>query len=191
MVSHRTLHVLEFLASNSVSPKGTLYLFISAFGVVFIEKHHFNLGQNGLAFLVRTSPCGRFLLHKLNGFLRLLLQGMFVGDVITYALFGVYAMRILKPMFANGAPSKLIHNTPHADTNILSLDFVPETRLLIAMVGGILLPISMCWYGWTSRESGVHWIVPISGLLAVSWAVSLSSCYLSPLSCAYLPKFQG
>ena len=34
---------------------GILYLFISAFGVVFEEKHHFNLGQNGLAFLVRRA----------------------------------------------------------------------------------------------------------------------------------------
>ena len=32
---------------------GILYCFISAFPVVFIEHHHFNLGQGGLAFVVR------------------------------------------------------------------------------------------------------------------------------------------
>lgn len=30
------------------------------------------------------------------------------------------------------------------------------------MAGGILIPISMFWFGWTARES-VHWIVPIIG----------------------------
>lgn len=42
---------------TSTHLSGILYLFISAFGVVFIEKYHFNLGQNGLAFLVRTHTC--------------------------------------------------------------------------------------------------------------------------------------
>ena len=30
---------------------GILYIFIESFRVVFVEKHHFNLGENGLAFL--------------------------------------------------------------------------------------------------------------------------------------------
>lgn len=34
------------------TPSGILYCFIESFGVVFIEKHHFNLSENGLAFLV-------------------------------------------------------------------------------------------------------------------------------------------
>ena len=33
---------------------GVLYCFISSYDVVFVEHHHFNLGQNGLAFLVRS-----------------------------------------------------------------------------------------------------------------------------------------
>lgn len=32
---------------------GILYCFIASFDVVFIEHHHFNLAQNGLAFMVR------------------------------------------------------------------------------------------------------------------------------------------
>ena len=31
---------------------GILYIFIESFRVVFVETHGFNLGQNGLAFLV-------------------------------------------------------------------------------------------------------------------------------------------
>ena len=33
---------------------GILYCFIASFDVVFIEHHHFNLGENGLAFMVRV-----------------------------------------------------------------------------------------------------------------------------------------
>ena len=39
---------------------GILYIFISSFQVVFVEGHGFNLGENGLAFLVRpVCPCLR------------------------------------------------------------------------------------------------------------------------------------
>ena len=31
---------------------GVLYIFIESFNVVFIEHHGFNLGENGLAYLV-------------------------------------------------------------------------------------------------------------------------------------------
>lgn len=34
---------------------GILYVFIASFQVVFVEEHGFNLGENGLAFLVRIS----------------------------------------------------------------------------------------------------------------------------------------
>ena len=34
---------------------GIIYIFIESFAVVFVEHHGFNIGQNGLAFLVSTS----------------------------------------------------------------------------------------------------------------------------------------
>ncbi|KAI0371743.1 MFS general substrate transporter [Pilatotrama ljubarskyi] len=37
---------------------------------------------------------------------------------------------------------------------------IPEARLYLPMLGGILLPISLFWFGWTSRPP-VHWIVPV------------------------------
>ncbi|KAE8376632.1 major facilitator superfamily domain-containing protein [Aspergillus bertholletiae] len=38
----------------------------------------------------------------------------------------------------------------------------PEYRLPPAIVGGILIPIGLFWFGWTTY-SNVHWIVPIIG----------------------------
>ena len=38
---------------------GILYVFIESFRVVFVEHHGFNIGQNGLAFMV-----GTVLLHS-------------------------------------------------------------------------------------------------------------------------------
>src|SRR5439155_25850003 len=39
---------------------------------------------------------------------------------------------------------------------------IPEFRLAPAMVGGILVPIGMFWFGFTTYAT-VHWIVPIIG----------------------------
>ncbi|RDB24165.1 Efflux pump FUBT [Hypsizygus marmoreus] len=36
----------------------------------------------------------------------------------------------------------------------------PEARLHMAMVGGVLIPIGLFWFAWTSSPS-IHWIVPI------------------------------
>lgn len=36
----------------------------------------------------------------------------------------------------------------------------PESRLYIAMVGSIFIPVSLFWFGWTARSS-VHWISPV------------------------------
>ncbi|KIP02007.1 hypothetical protein PHLGIDRAFT_130975 [Phlebiopsis gigantea 11061_1 CR5-6] len=67
--------------------------------------------------------------------------GLFSGALFVYICFVPYAIRVLKPKLISG-------------------EFVPEDRLPIAMVGAVLLPISMFWFGWTSGAS-VHWIVPI------------------------------
>ncbi|KAF8160601.1 major facilitator superfamily domain-containing protein [Pholiota molesta] len=36
----------------------------------------------------------------------------------------------------------------------------PEARLHMAIVGGVLGPVGLWWFAWTSRPS-IHWIVPI------------------------------
>ena len=38
----------------------------------------------------------------------------------------------------------------------------PEFRLPPAILGGVLVPVGLFWFGWTSYSS-VHWIVPIIG----------------------------
>lgn len=53
----------------------------------------------------------------------------------------------------------MYYSRPTDDMNLLS-DFVPEERLPVAIVGGILLPISLFMFGWTSFAS-IPWIVPI------------------------------
>ncbi|KAJ3555504.1 hypothetical protein NM688_g2535 [Phlebia brevispora] len=58
---------------------GILYCFISSFDVVFIENHHFNLGQNGLAFI-----------------------GIIVGVAVCYFCFLPWAILSLKPRFKLG-----------------------------------------------------------------------------------------
>lgn len=58
---------------------GILYCFIASFDVVFIEHHHFNLGQNGLAFL-----------------------GIIIGVMVAFIGFLPWALFTLKPIFARG-----------------------------------------------------------------------------------------
>lgn len=38
----------------------------------------------------------------------------------------------------------------------------PEYRLPPAILGGVLIPIGLFWFGWTTSSS-IHWIVPIIG----------------------------
>ena len=115
---------------------GILYIFIESFRVVFVETHGFNLGQNGLAFL-----------------------GLFTGAILVYVCFVPYAIRVLKPKLISGGMYSLPILSDTVADGVFA-DFVPEDRLPIAMVGAVLLPISMFWFGWTSSAS-VHWIVPI------------------------------
>jgi ABC-type nitrate/sulfonate/bicarbonate transport system permease component len=42
--------------------------------------------------------------------------------------------------------------------------YAPEMRLATCLPFALLIPVSFFWYGWTT-EKGVHWIVPILGLL--------------------------
>ncbi|KAH9924166.1 MFS general substrate transporter [Fomitopsis serialis] len=58
---------------------GILYIFIQSFEVVFVEKHGFNLGENGLAFM-----------------------GLFIGAVVVYICFVPYTILYIKPRFRPG-----------------------------------------------------------------------------------------
>lgn len=51
----------------------------------------------------------------------------------------------------------------------------PEARLQPAMLGSVLLPISLFWFGWTAR-SDVHWIVPVIATVPFGIGNSLVFC---------------
>lgn len=44
----------------------------------------------------------------------------------------------------------------------------PEHRLYNAMIGSLGIPVGLFWFGWTAN-SGVHWAVPIVGLIPFAW----------------------
>ena len=36
----------------------------------------------------------------------------------------------------------------------------PDKRLIVAMIGAPMIPVSLFWFGWTARPS-IHWISPV------------------------------
>lgn len=65
----------------------------------------------------------------------------YIGCVITVILYCLYNNKVAAPRFRQG-------------------NWRPEFRMEPAMVGGLMFPVAMFWFGWTSF-SGVHWIVPM------------------------------
>lgn len=55
---------------------------------------------------------------------------------------------------------KTIYAKAKARVSVPGMIPPPEERMYSAMIGSILLPISLFWFAWTAR-SDVHWIVPI------------------------------
>lgn len=44
----------------------------------------------------------------------------------------------------------------------------PEFRLPSVIMGAVLVPVSLFWFGWTTYAS-VHWTVPIIGSIFFGW----------------------
>jgi DHA1 family multidrug resistance protein-like MFS transporter len=64
---------------------------------------------------------------------------------------------------------------------------VPEDRLLVAMAGGLLFPVTMFWFAWTGEYNSVHWIVPtIAGVFLTTSIVLIFVAYLNYLTDTYL-----
>lgn len=61
----------------------------------------------------------------------------------------------------------------------------PELRLPPAILGGILVPISLFWVGWTTYPS-VHWIVPIIGSILFGAGLVDPSIQVLNVSDSYL-----
>jgi DHA1 family multidrug resistance protein-like MFS transporter len=59
---------------------------------------------------------------------------------------------------------------------------VPEDRLPIAMVGGILFPVTMFWFAWSGEYNSVHWIVPtLAGVFLSTSILLIFVAYLNYL----------
>src|SRR5712671_139233 len=70
--------------------------------------------------------------------------GLFVGSFLAMPPFFAYLYYVQEPKYNEHGELK------------------PEERMPVAIVGSLLVPICLFWFGWTSRES-IHWIVPIIG----------------------------
>lgn len=78
-----------------------------------------------------------------GGELGLAYIGILAGAVLAVPPFWWYLRVSTEPRFVKG-------------------NIKPEDRLPPACVGGFFIPISLFWFGWSSRAD-VHWIVPIIG----------------------------
>jgi len=63
----------------------------------------------------------------------------------------------------------------------------PEDRLPVAMVGGILFPITMFWFAWSAAYNYVNWIVPtLAGVFLAASILLIFVAYLNYLTDTYL-----
>jgi DHA1 family multidrug resistance protein-like MFS transporter len=103
---------------------GLLYLFLTAYALVFQGVYGFNAGVAGLPYF-----------------------GLVIGEVIAFTYVVLSNPSYIRKLKAN-------NNIP-----------VPEWRLPIVMVGGILFAAGLFWFGWTGFTNDIPWIVPtLSGL---------------------------
>jgi DHA1 family multidrug resistance protein-like MFS transporter len=64
---------------------------------------------------------------------------------------------------------------------------VPEDRLLLAMLGGIMFPVTMFWFAWTAEYNSVPWIVPtLAGVFLSTSILLIFVAYLNYLTDTYL-----
>ena len=98
--------------------------------------------------------------------------GVGIGFMLGQAIFSFGSDRILRRMAARKNNSA---------------EMKPEYRLAPSVLGGILSPIGLFWYGW-SVEKEVHWIVPMIGSSLIGLGNSLTFVRFVPsLSLSNIP----
>ncbi|KZT53725.1 MFS general substrate transporter [Calocera cornea HHB12733] len=102
-----------------------LYTWFESFPLVFVDIYGFTPGTEGLAYL-----------------------GIFVGAILTYALYCLYVRAYLEPAVLASLRSG---RRPE-----------PEDRLPPAFLGAFAIPLCLFWFGWTARAD-IPWIVPVIG----------------------------
>ncbi|KAJ4333019.1 hypothetical protein N0V87_007918 [Didymella glomerata] len=125
---------------------GLLYLFLTAYALVFQGVYGWSPGVAGLAYF-----------------------GMITGELIAFVVVVLTNPRYVAKLKAN-------NNIP-----------VPEWRLPISMIGGVLFSGGLFWFGWTGYSGNVHWIVPVlSGLFTGFGIFSIFLSLLNYIVDAYL-----
>ncbi|EIN10928.1 MFS general substrate transporter [Punctularia strigosozonata HHB-11173 SS5] len=56
----------------------------------------------------------------------------------------------------------------------------PEQRLWTAMIGGVIMPLSIFWFAWTAAPKSIHWIVSIIATVPFGFGMVLT--FLSVIS---------
>lgn len=65
--------------------------------------------------------------------------------------------------------------------------FRPEDRLHLAMVGGVLFPVTMFWFAWTAEYNSIHWIVPtLAGVFLSASILLIFVGFLNYITDSYL-----
>lgn len=106
-----------------------LFGFFEAFPIIFRGVYEMDIGVSGLPFI-----------------------GVGVGLVGGVALYIAFPHRWFFPKQPDGSRGK-------RDENGNMIWDPPETRIVVAEVASVFLPIALFWMGWTARKS-VHWIAP-------------------------------
>lgn len=64
---------------------------------------------------------------------------------------------------------------------------VPEDRLPGAMVGGVMLAVTIFWFAWTAEYNSVHWAVPmVAGTFLATSILLIFVCFINYLIDSYL-----
>lgn len=136
-----------------------LFGFFQAYPVIFRGIYGMESGVSGLPFL-----------------------GVGVGLIIGVLGFIMFDLHIFHPKNEDGTRGKFDENgEPDEGT--------PESRLIVAAIGSLFLPVSLFWLAWTSRES-IHWIAPTLagvpfgfGLIWVFFGIVLYYSMTYPAKC--------
>ncbi|EGW34279.1 polyamine transport protein, partial [Spathaspora passalidarum NRRL Y-27907] len=126
-----------------------LFAFFEAFPVIFRGVYHMDLGVSGLTFI-----------------------SVGIGLILGIAFYVVLDKVYYFPKNPDGTRGK-------RDENGNIVWDAPETKLLVAQIGSVFLPISLFWLGWTAKPS-IHYMAPVAagipfgfGLILVFLAVVL------------------
>lgn len=126
--------IVAFLGVYTAFNFGVLFCFFGAFPLVFT-----------------SSNPGIQVYHFSQGESGLVFLGIGIGTLIAAAIY----IFIDKILYEPQAREQIkMGKDPR------SVLLPPEQRVMPAIIGSFMLPISLFWFAWTARSS-VHWIVPV------------------------------